>query len=63
MLPPGTDATATDSIEEGNGRRLPPLRLAPSPNATVNLAIGGDFTKFTELSKASDFFGKICPRY
>ncbi|KAM5527260.1 hypothetical protein FOXYSP1_20132 [Fusarium oxysporum f. sp. phaseoli] len=39
------------------------MRLAPSPNAAVNLAIGRDFTKFTELSKASVFFGKICPRY
>jgi len=47
-------------------RRIPPrhrMRLSPSPNAAVNLAIGQDFTKFTELSKASAFFGKICPRY
>ncbi|PNP55726.1 hypothetical protein FNYG_15457 [Fusarium nygamai] len=47
-------------------RRVPPrhrMRLAPSPNAAVNLAIGRDFIKFTELSKASVFFGKICPRY
>ncbi|KAL9561280.1 hypothetical protein ACKAV7_014635 [Fusarium commune] len=47
-------------------RKVPPrhrMRLAPSPNAAVNLAIGRDFTKFTELSKASAFFGKICPRY
>ncbi|KAL9561228.1 hypothetical protein ACKAV7_014583 [Fusarium commune] len=47
-------------------RKVPPrhrLRLAPSPNATVNLAIGKDFTKFIDLSKDSEFFGKICPRY
>jgi ribonuclease HI len=47
-------------------RKVPPrhrMRLAPSPNAAVNLATGRDFTKFTELSKASVFFGKICPRY
>ncbi|KAI8401548.1 hypothetical protein FOFC_18417 [Fusarium oxysporum] len=39
------------------------MRLSPSPNAAVNLAIGQDFTKFTKLSKASAFFGKICPHY
>jgi len=39
------------------------MRLAPSPNAAVNLAIGRDFTKFIDLSKDSAFFGKICPRY
>ncbi|KAJ3454032.1 hypothetical protein MRS44_018664 [Fusarium solani] len=39
------------------------MRLAPSPNAAVNLAIGKDFTKFVKLSKASACFGKICPRY
>ncbi|PCD25803.1 hypothetical protein AU210_012239 [Fusarium oxysporum f. sp. radicis-cucumerinum] len=47
-------------------RKVPPrhrLRLAPSPNATVNLAIGKDFAKFIDLSKDSEFFGKICPRY
>ncbi|KAI8411197.1 hypothetical protein FOFC_07791 [Fusarium oxysporum] len=47
-------------------RKVPPrhrMRLGPPPNAVVNLAIGKDFTKFTELSKASAFFGKICPRY
>ncbi|GKU10995.1 unnamed protein product [Fusarium langsethiae] len=47
-------------------RKVPPrhrMRLGPSPNTIVNLAIGRDFTKFTELPKASAFFGKICPRY
>jgi ribonuclease HI len=47
-------------------RRIPPryrMRLAPSPNAAVNLAIGKDFTKFVDLSKNSAFFRKICPRY
>jgi hypothetical protein len=47
-------------------RKVPPrhrMRLAPSPNAVVNLAIGKDFTKFIDLSKDSAFFGKICPRY
>ncbi|OBS20651.1 hypothetical protein FPOA_06995 [Fusarium poae] len=47
-------------------RKVPPrhrMRLGPSPNTIVNLATGRDFTKFTELSKASAFFGKICPRY
>ncbi|KAM5358342.1 hypothetical protein ACJA88_015363 [Fusarium oxysporum] len=47
-------------------RKVPPRhrkRLAPLPNAAVNLAIGKDFTKFAELSKASAFFQKICPRY
>ncbi|KAM5526815.1 hypothetical protein FOXYSP1_20804 [Fusarium oxysporum f. sp. phaseoli] len=47
-------------------RKVPPrhrMRLAPSPNAAVNLAIGKDFTKYIDLSKDSAFFGKICPRY
>ncbi|RKK35990.1 hypothetical protein BFJ67_g13012, partial [Fusarium oxysporum f. sp. cepae] len=47
-------------------RKVPPhhrIRLAPSPNAAVNLAIGKDFTKYIDLSKDSAFFGKICPRY
>ncbi|EMT73957.1 hypothetical protein FOC4_g10000229 [Fusarium odoratissimum] len=47
-------------------RRIPPrhrMRLAPSPNAAVNFAIGKDFTKFVDLSKNSAFFRKICPRY
>ncbi|KAI8402067.1 hypothetical protein FOFC_17372 [Fusarium oxysporum] len=47
-------------------RKIPPhhrMRLAPSPNAAVNLAIGKDFTKYIDLSKDSAFFGKICPRY
>jgi ribonuclease HI len=47
-------------------RKVPPrhrMRLAPSPNAVVNLAIGKDFTKFIDLSKDSAFFGKICPFY
>ncbi|KAM5528722.1 hypothetical protein FOXYSP1_19203 [Fusarium oxysporum f. sp. phaseoli] len=39
------------------------MRLAPSPNAAVNFAIGKDFTKFVDLSKNSAFFRKICPRY
>ncbi|KAI8412253.1 hypothetical protein FOFC_08883 [Fusarium oxysporum] len=43
-------------------RKVPPRhrkRLAPLPNAAVTLAIGKDFTKFAELSKASAFFQKI----
>ncbi|RKK17283.1 hypothetical protein BFJ66_g17959 [Fusarium oxysporum f. sp. cepae] len=47
-------------------RKVPPrhrMRLAPSPNAAVNLAVGKDFTKFIDLSKNSAFFGKICPRH
>ncbi|KAF5721341.1 reverse transcriptase domain-containing protein, partial [Fusarium mundagurra] len=47
-------------------RKVPPrhrIRLAPSPNAAVNLAIGKDFTKFIDLSKNNAFFQKICPRY
>ncbi|KAH7471632.1 hypothetical protein FOMA001_g13655 [Fusarium oxysporum f. sp. matthiolae] len=47
-------------------RKVPPRhrkRLAPLPNAPVTLAIGKDFTKCAELSKASAFFQKICPRY
>ncbi|RKK57277.1 hypothetical protein BFJ69_g17540, partial [Fusarium oxysporum] len=47
-------------------RNVPPrhrMRLAPSPNAAVNFAIGKDFTKFVDLSKNSAFFRKICPRY
>ncbi|KAF6515167.1 hypothetical protein HZS61_005073 [Fusarium oxysporum f. sp. conglutinans] len=47
-------------------RKVPPrhrMRLAPSLNAAVNLAIGKDFTKFIDLSKDSAFFGKTCPRH
>jgi ribonuclease HI len=47
-------------------RKVPPrhrVRLSPSPNAAINLAVGKDFTKFVDLSKDSAFFGKICPRY
>ncbi|RKK19034.1 hypothetical protein BFJ63_vAg19415 [Fusarium oxysporum f. sp. narcissi] len=47
-------------------RKVPPrhrMRLTPSPNAAVNLAVGKDFTKFIDLSKNSAFFGKICPRH
>lgn len=47
-------------------RKVPPrhrIRLTPSPNAAVNLAVGKDFTKFIDLSKNSAFFGKICPRH
>ncbi|RKK90631.1 hypothetical protein BFJ68_g16398, partial [Fusarium oxysporum] len=47
-------------------RKVPPrhrMRLTPSPNAAVNLAVGRDFSKFIDLSKDSAFFGKICPRY
>ncbi|KAJ3453633.1 hypothetical protein MRS44_017880 [Fusarium solani] len=46
-------------------RKIPPrhrMRLAPSPNAAVNLAIGKDFTKFVKLSKSSAFSDNICPR-
>ncbi|KAF5232690.1 hypothetical protein FANTH_12861 [Fusarium anthophilum] len=39
------------------------MRLSPSPNTAVNLAIERDFSKFIDLSKDSAFFGKICPRY
>ncbi|KAL9570491.1 hypothetical protein ACKAV7_005379 [Fusarium commune] len=47
-------------------RKVPPrcrVRLTPSPNTAVNLAMGKDFTKFIDLSKDSAFFGKICPRH
>ncbi|KAM5527799.1 reverse transcriptase domain protein [Fusarium oxysporum f. sp. phaseoli] len=47
-------------------RKVPPRhrkRLTPLPNAAVTLAIGNDFTKFAELSKATAFFQKICPHY
>jgi ribonuclease HI len=47
-------------------RKVPPrhrMRLAPSPNAAVNLAIGNVFTKFVKLSKSGAFFDKICPCY
>ncbi|KAJ0138252.1 Uncharacterized protein HZ326_18802 [Fusarium oxysporum f. sp. albedinis] len=47
-------------------RKVPPrhrMRLTPSPNAAVNLAVGKDFTKFIDLSKNSAFFGKICTRH
>ena len=47
-------------------RKVPPrhqTRLAPSPNAAVNLAIGRDLTKFVDLYKNSAFFGKIFPYY
>ncbi|RYC80080.1 hypothetical protein BFJ63_vAg17035 [Fusarium oxysporum f. sp. narcissi] len=47
-------------------RKIPPryqVRLTPSPNTAVNLAIGKDFTKFIDLSKDSAFFRKICPRH
>jgi hypothetical protein len=39
------------------------MRLGPSPNAAVNLAIGKDFAKFVKLSRTSAFFDKICPRH
>jgi hypothetical protein len=39
------------------------MRLAPSPTAAINLAIGRDFDKFVKLAENSEFFGKICPRY
>ena len=39
------------------------MRLAPSPTAAVNRAIGRDFDKFVKLAKASSFFEWACPRY
>jgi hypothetical protein len=39
------------------------MRLAPSPKAAVNLAIGKDFIKFVKLAKTSAFFDRIRPRY
>ncbi|XP_044720060.1 Endonuclease/exonuclease/phosphatase [Hirsutella rhossiliensis] len=39
------------------------MRLAPSPPAAINRAIGKDFDKFVRLAKASSFFGGICPRH
>jgi ribonuclease HI len=39
------------------------MRLAPSPTAAVNRAIGRDFDQFVKLAKASSFFGTVCPRH
>ncbi|KAM4060140.1 RNase H domain-containing protein [Hirsutella rhossiliensis] len=39
------------------------MRLAPSPSAAVNRAIGRDFDQFVKVAKASSFFGTICPRH
>ncbi|OWT42283.1 Endonuclease/exonuclease/phosphatase [Pochonia chlamydosporia 170] len=39
------------------------MRLAPSPIAAINRAIGRDFDKFVKLAKASFFLEKICPRH
>jgi hypothetical protein len=39
------------------------MKLTPPPNATINLAIGSDFTKFVDLSRDSAFFGINCPRH
>ncbi|PWI64325.1 hypothetical protein PCL_11268 [Purpureocillium lilacinum] len=39
------------------------MRLAPSPTAAVNRAIGRDFDKFVKLAKASSFFEWACPRH
>ncbi|KAJ6438033.1 ABC transporter [Purpureocillium lavendulum] len=39
------------------------MRLAPSPTAAVNRAIGRDFNKFVKLAKASSFFEWSCPRH
>jgi ribonuclease HI len=47
-------------------RKVPPrcrVRLTPTLDTAVNLAMGKDFTKFIDLSKDSAFFGKICPRH
>ncbi|KAF4955931.1 hypothetical protein FSARC_11710 [Fusarium sarcochroum] len=47
-------------------RKIPPrrrMRIAPSPNAAVNLALGKDFTKFIDSYRNSSFLGKIRPRY
>lgn len=47
-------------------RKIPPhrrVRLAPSPTAAINLAIGRDFDKYVKLAENSEFFGRICPRY
>ncbi|KAJ6437552.1 Intermediate cleaving peptidase 55 [Purpureocillium lavendulum] len=39
------------------------MRLAPSPTAAVNRAIGRDFDKFVKLAKASSFFEWACSRH
>ncbi|OAQ62538.1 endonuclease/reverse transcriptase [Purpureocillium lilacinum] len=39
------------------------MRLAPSPTAAVNRAIGRDFDKFVKLAKASSFFEWACRRH
>ena len=47
-------------------RKVPPrhrVRLAPSPNTAVNLALGKDFDRFVNLAKINAFFDRICPRY
>ena len=47
-------------------RKVPPrhrMRLAPSPSASVNRAIGREFDQFVKMAKASSFFGTICPRH
>ncbi|KAM4055553.1 reverse transcriptase (RNA-dependent DNA polymerase) [Hirsutella rhossiliensis] len=47
-------------------RKIPPqvrMRLAPSPTAAVNRAIGRNFDRFVKVAKASSFFGTICLRH
>jgi hypothetical protein len=39
------------------------MRLAPSPTAAVNRAIGRNFNKFVKVARGSAFFEKLCPRY
>ncbi|KJZ69454.1 hypothetical protein HIM_11159 [Hirsutella minnesotensis 3608] len=39
------------------------MRLAPSPPAAINRAIGKDFHRFVRLANASSFFSGICPRH
>ncbi|MBD2358785.1 hypothetical protein H6G41_30020 [Tolypothrix sp. FACHB-123] len=47
-------------------RKVPPrcrMRLAPSPTAAVNRAIGKNFNEFVKVAKGSAFFERVCLRY
>jgi ribonuclease HI len=47
-------------------RKVPPrcrMRLAPSPTAAVNRAIGKNFNQFIKVARGSAFFEKVCLRY
>jgi hypothetical protein len=39
------------------------MRLAPSPTAAVNRAIGKNFNEFVKIAKSSAFFERVCFRY